>query len=102
MKMNFIRFILKIEWIWFEIDDEMELFHFTASEGVNITCECDPYSVFTEFFDEQIVDHIVTESNMYAHQRISLNNPMKLSSGNPKWRDTERKEIYFLLCLMIL
>lgn len=78
------------------------MFEFTAPEGVNLTCGGDPYSIFVEFFDDEIIEHIANETNIYAQQYINLNSPMPQRARAQKWKATNKSEIYTLLCFMIL
>ena len=66
---------------------------FDGKPGVNVIVQsCDPLEIFELIVTDEIVDHIVTYSNLYANQSIG-NKEFKKTSRLCKWEDISAPEI---------
>ena len=66
----------------------------------NIVQSCDLLKIFEIIVTDEIVDHIVTYSNLYANQSIS-SNKFKKPSRLCKWKDISAPEIRLYLATLI-
>uniref|UniRef100_A0A0K0E1W0 PiggyBac transposable element-derived protein 4 n=1 Tax=Strongyloides stercoralis TaxID=6248 RepID=A0A0K0E1W0_STRER len=78
-------------------------FPFLGQPGIkkNILDASNSLLFFELFFDEQLVLHIVTETNRFADQYINQH-PGKEKSRTKFWHPTNTKEIYIFLGILIL
>ncbi|GIY75001.1 DDE_Tnp_1_7 domain-containing protein, partial [Caerostris darwini] len=72
-------------------------FPFSGQPGIrkNILDPPNPLLFFELFFDEQLVLHIVTETNRFAYQDINQH-PGKEKSRTKFWHPTNTGEMFFL------
>ena len=69
--------------------------------GVNVIVQsCDPLENFELIVTDEIVDHTVTYSNLYANQSIG-NKEFKKTSRLCKWEDITAPEIRLSLAALI-
>ncbi|CAF1411692.1 unnamed protein product [Rotaria sordida] len=75
------------------------LFEFTGEPGVRIstTETSHPLDYFEAFINEEIVNHIVAETNRYQ-----LQNPVGERQNMARWKDTTLPEMYSFLATIIL
>lgn len=67
----------------------------------NINDANDPLEYFTYFFDDDVIQHIVDETNLFAQQYFNSTNltPRSRCTG---WTDTNKSEMRLFLSLIIL
>ncbi|KAJ8963793.1 hypothetical protein NQ314_005373 [Rhamnusium bicolor] len=79
------------------------VFPFTANSGVQVNNLNSVLQIFENFFDNNIIDLIVTETNRFAIQYIAKNSEtIKQQSRVRKWKQTDSNEIRTLIGLLIL
>ena len=85
------------EELWNENEDPVNVAPFTARAGPMSGVAEDGTAVdfFYLMFPEELIEHIVSETNRYAHECIAT----KL---DPEWKDTSLKEIKAFLGLHVL
>ena len=74
---------------------------FDGRPGINVIVQsCDPLEIFELIVTDEIVDHIVTYSNLYVNQYIG-NKEFKKTSRLCKWEDIIAPEIRLHLATLI-
>lgn len=78
-------------------------FSFTADPGIKvfISDAGDPLEYFHLFFDDNIISHIVDETNRYARNFIETTH-MTPSSRTLRWQETDSEEMKKFFALLIL
>ncbi|KFM65266.1 PiggyBac transposable element-derived protein 4, partial [Stegodyphus mimosarum] len=78
-------------------------FPFTGQPRLNVKVENkdDPLEYFSLFFTDTVIQHIVTETNRFAHKFLGNTNISEFSRAN-KYVDTNSEEIKTFLALLIL
>ncbi|KAJ8949041.1 hypothetical protein NQ314_008292 [Rhamnusium bicolor] len=81
---------------WDEITNstiDFDLYHTecTLDQGINKTSIKKPIDIFKYFITDEVLDLIVTETNIYAHQELHKRH--KIKSRIKSWTDTNRDEI---------
>lgn len=93
---------------WCEIDTTTKVipppkFPFTANPGIkaSISDADDPLEYFRLFFDENIMNYIVEETNRYANNHIETT-PLTPSSRSLKWQDVNKDDMNKFIALLLL
>lgn len=60
-----------------------------------------PLQLFNQIWDDNILDHIVRETNRYAHQ-LQLHKSVMVSSRMSRWRNTTKEEILRFFTVIML
>lgn len=77
---------------------------FSASNVGPTTPHDDPYDIFVDIWDRQIMEHIVSETNKYAQNvaaQMLDNNTLKPKSRISQWYDTTVDELYVLFGIIL-
>ena len=80
-------------------------FTFRGDSGVKFTIEDkeNPMEYFDKYFDEEVIDHLVTETNRFASQFLDENaETLSPKSRVNKWYDTDASEMKVFIGLLIL
>ena len=80
-------------------------FTFRGDSGVKFTIENkeNPMEYFDKYFDEEVIDHLVTETNRFASQFLDENaETLSPKSRVNKWYDTDASEMKVFIGLLIL
>ncbi|RVE44423.1 hypothetical protein evm_010900 [Chilo suppressalis] len=83
---------------------EREVFTGVPGPTFPITDATRPVDIFYKMFDNDFIDMMVTETNRYAEQRVSVarQDATKKSARPLRWRPTDRDEMLAFFTLMIL
>ena len=80
-------------------------FTFRGDPGVKFTVENkeNPVEYFEQFFDEEIIDYLVNETNRFAGQFLQKNeDTLPAQSRARKWHDTSANEMKVFIGLLVL
>lgn len=93
--------------LWCRLDDAVPqptppAFPFTGSPGLktNIAGLKEPIDYFSLYFDDEIVDYIVIETNRFADQFLERNE-LTPSSRVQDWKETNSSEIRVFLAILL-
>ena len=78
---------------------------FTGHEGIQVPLPPNPTAedFFKLYITEDIIDHIVTQTNLYAHQYIDREqHNLRPHSLVKQWKPTDRQEMITFLAMLIL
>ena len=78
---------------------------FTVNEGMQqpLPPNPTPEDFFTLYTNEDIIDHIVTQTNLYAQQYIEREqNNLRPHSVVKQWKPTDRQEMVAFLAMLIM
>ncbi|RVE46463.1 hypothetical protein evm_008873 [Chilo suppressalis] len=83
---------------------EREVFTGVPGPTFPITDETRPVDIFYKMFDSDFIDMMVTETNRYVEQRISVDrqDSTKKCARPLRWQPTDRDEMLGFLAIMIL
>ncbi|XP_063634991.1 piggyBac transposable element-derived protein 4-like [Cydia splendana] len=102
-----IQQMLPIDHFTFEWECDPKIFSgqreaFTATPGPTFDMDQDttPLTVFKNFFDNDLLDLIVTQTN--KHSNILVDKVTKENSRLLKWKNTDRAEVVVFLAMLIL
>lgn len=87
---------------WTEYVGRQKVFEFIGKHGLqsDISQQSTPLDIFLLLVDEEIINHIVVETNRYAGQIISSQPKLKHSRIN-RWNETNHEEMKKFLGLMM-
>jgi len=87
---------------WTDYVGRQKVFRYTGQSGLqwNVSTSSTPLDLFFLIINDAVIDHIVCETNRYAHQKISSSPPKKYRRLN-KWIDTDADEIKRFLGLVL-
>lgn len=76
--------------------------HFTASPGPTFPLdhETTPLTVFRKFFDDDLLDLIVEQTNLYYN--VLVKKVTTVHSRLLRWKNTDREEVFVFLAILIL
>lgn len=87
---------------WTAFKDSCREFPFSAQPGLQYNFDVDdPFCVFKQFVDNEILDLIVDQTNLYAQQYIA-SKQIKKRSPMANWRNCNKDEIHKLLGVLII
>lgn len=80
--------------VWSDYSNRSKVFPFTGDPGlkINLDSTATPFQVFQTLLTNDIIDYIVEQTNLYAHQIIELGEKTS-KSRHSKWHDTTREEM---------
>ena len=77
-------------------------FPFSGSSGLKVptTDFDDPVNIFNHFFDDELIEYIVTETNRYADNFLETNE-LTPSARAQNWKETNGREMRLFLAILI-
>lgn len=87
---------------WNDYHGRHKEFSFTRASGLQIDLDANitPLQTFSKIVDDEVLNLIVTETNRYAHQCLSIRRPS--SSRRPNiWKTTDKEEMKKILTLLL-
>ena len=86
---------------WGDFAGRQQFFPFCGQKGVqrNVSRESSPMDIYQLLINDEVINHIVLETNRYANQTITSKSPTK-NSRLYKWTDTNPEEVKKFLGLV--
>jgi hypothetical protein len=90
-------------YIWSKSDEDPPLFLFVEDIGLRnpLPANASPMQYFELLFNEEFVNHIVTETNCYAQHEINQQRPLRHSSRLNNWKAVTQEEMRIFVGLLL-